>query len=83
MILDISVSYDSDIKLVKNILDNICLKFKDKYSLQEITCLGVQELTDSAINFRIVVNSTYSEKFGLDRELKKEIVLSFKKNNIT
>lgn len=83
LIFDIGVSYDSDIKVVKNILDNICLKFKDKYSLEDISCLGIQELSDNSINFRIVVLSKYIEKFSLDRELKKEIVLSFKKNNIT
>ena len=58
------------------------MKFKDKYALDEISCLGVQELSNSSIKFRIVVQSNYSKQFELDRELKKEIVLSFKKNNI-
>lgn len=83
LVLDINVSYDSDVKLVKNILDNICTKFKDKYTLEEISCLGVQELSDNSIKFRLVVKSKYLEQFSLDRELKKEIILSFKKNNIT
>ena len=83
LVLDIDVSYDSDIKLVKNILDNICAKFKDKYTLEEMSCLGIQELSDSSIKFRVVVKSKYLDKFSLDRELKKEIILSFKKNNIT
>lgn len=83
LVLDIGVSYDSDIKKVKNILDSLCLKLKDTYKLKEISCLGVQELTDNSINFRIVAQSTYSTQFSLDREIKKEIVLTFKHNNIT
>ena len=82
LVLDIGVNYDSDIKLVKNILDNLCVKFKEKYSLEEISCIGVQELKESAINFRIVARSKYSEKFSINRELQKEILLSFKKNKI-
>lgn len=82
LILDVGVSYESDIKLVKNILDDICLKFKEKYGASEVTCLGVQELSDSSIKFRVVVQAIYSKQFELDRELKKEIVLSFRKNNI-
>ena len=83
LIIDIDVSYEADIKKVKTVLDNLCLKFKENYNLKEISCLGIQELSDSSIKFRIVVNSEYLNQFSIDRELKKEIVLSFKKNNIT
>lgn len=83
LILDIGVSYDSDIKKVKNVLDNLCQKLKEEYKLKEISCLGVQELSDNSINFRIVAQSNYSDQFSLDREIKKEIVLIFKRNNIT
>lgn len=82
LIVDVSVSYESDIKKVKNILDDLCVTFKEKYKLKEISCLGIQQLSESSINFRIVVLSEYSEQFSLDREIKKEIVLLFKKNNI-
>ena len=82
LILDISVSYDSNIKLVKDILDKLCIKFKDQYMLEEISCLGVQELSTDSIKFRVVAQSNYSKQFELDRELKKEIILLFKKNNI-
>jgi len=83
LIVDIGVAYESDIKKVKNILDNLCVTFKEKYKLKEISCLGIQELSDSSINFRIVALSEYSNQFSLDREIKKEIVLLFNKNNIT
>ena len=82
LVLDVDVNYDSDIKLVKNILDNLCIRFKEKYSLEEISCIGVQELKESGVNFRIVASLNYSEKFSISRELKKEILISFKKNKI-
>jgi len=83
LILDIGVSYDSDIKKVRQVLDDLCLKIKEKYRLEEISCLGVQELSESSINFRIVVRAEYSEQFSLDRKIKEEIVNIFNKNNIT
>lgn len=83
LVLDVAVSYDSDIKLVKNLLDNLCLKFKEKHSLEEISCLGVQELAENSIKFRLVALTKYSEQFGMGRELKKEIVLLLKKNKLT
>lgn len=83
LLVDISVSYDADIKKVKSVLDKICNEFKKKFDLKEIECIGIQELTESSINFRIVVLTKYVEQFTLNRELKKEIILVFKRNNIT
>lgn len=83
LILDIGVDYEVDVKKVKKILDNLCLEMKEKHDLEEIFCLGIQEISDSAINFRIVASTKYSEQFSLDREIKKEIILNFKRNNIT
>lgn len=83
LIIDIGVAYESDIKKVKEVLDGLCDSFKEKYKLKEISCLGIQELSDSSINFRVVAVSKYLEQFSLDRELKKEIVLAFEENNIT
>lgn len=83
MILDIDVSYDSNIKKVKKVLDELCLKFKEQYNLKNIECLGIQELTDSSIRFRLVICTSYIEQFEIGRELKKEIVIVLKQNDIT
>jgi small-conductance mechanosensitive channel len=45
--------------------------------------LGIQELTDSSIRFRLVICASYIEQFEIDRELKKEIVIVLKQNDIT
>lgn len=83
LFVDIDVSYESDIEKVKEVLDNLCDTFKNKYKLKSISCLGIQELANSSIRYRITAACDYSEQFALDRQLKKEIVLEFNKNNIT
>ena len=83
LIIDVSVAYESDIEKVKKVLDKLCEQIKDEYKLKEVTCLGIQELADSSIKFRLVANTNYSEQFTLDRNIKREIVKIFAKNNIT
>lgn len=83
LIVDVGVSYESDIEKVGNILDNLCIALKDKYKLKDISCLGVQELSSSSINFRILVSTTYDKQFEIDRNIKKEILLCFKQHKLT
>lgn len=83
LIIDVSVAYESDIDKVKKVLDELCIKLKQDYKLKDLTCLGIQDLADSSINFRLVAITKYSDQFDLDRILKREIVKAFAKNNIT
>lgn len=83
LVIDVDVAYESDVEQVKQVLDDLCTKLKDKHKLKDISCLGIQELSSSSIKFRLVVLSNYSDQFNLDREIKKEIVLAFEENNIT
>ena len=83
LMLDIDVAYESDISKVKDVLDKLCEKFKTEYELKDIKCDGIQELASSSIKFRITLTCKFLEQFQLGRFLKKEIVTTFKKNNIT
>lgn len=83
LVIDVGVAYESDIEKVRKVLDNLCASLKKEYKLKEISCLGIQELAESSINFRLVVESNYSNQFALDRKIKEQIVLEFNKNNIT
>lgn len=83
LIIDVSVSYESDIDKVKKVLDELSDKLKLEYKINDISCLGIQELADSSINFRLVANTKYSAQFDLDRLIKREIVKTFSKNKIT
>lgn len=83
LIVDVDVAYESDIDKVKNVLDELCSSIKSEYNLKEVTCLGIQELSSSSIRFRLVATTNYLDQFSLDRNIKKEIVKVFAKNNIT
>lgn len=83
LIIDVSVAYESDVDKVREVLDGLCNDLKKECELKEFVCLGIQELADSSIKFRLVANTNYSEQFALDRKIKKEIVKTFAKNNIT
>jgi len=83
LIIDVSVAYESDIDKVKRILDELSDKLKSEYNLKNLSCLGIQELAESSINFRLVAATKYSKQFDLDRLIKKEIVKTLEKNKIT
>lgn len=83
LVVDVDVAYESDIEKVKVLLDELCIKLKKQYNLKEMSCLGIQELSNSSIKFRLVALSNYSEQFSLSRDIKREVVLMFEKNNIT
>ena len=83
LLVDVGVAYESDIKKVKSVLDELSIKLKSKYNLKQIECLGIQELSESSIIFRLSIIIKYSEQFTIDRKIKEEIVLEFAKENIT
>ena len=61
----------------------VVMSLSRKYNLKEISCLGIQELASSSIKFRIVASLPHGEQFDLAREIRKQVVLTFEKNNIT
>lgn len=81
-LIDIPVSYDSSIEKVKIVLDNLCFELRKKYSLNEIECIGIQDLADSAIVFRITASSKNLDKFEVARLVRKEVILELEKNKI-
>ena len=83
LIIDVDVAYESDVDHVRKVLDSLCESMKEKCNLGDISCLGIQELSSSSIRFRLVASTPYLEQFNLDRSIKKEIVKTFAKNNIT
>ena len=83
LMIDIDVAYESDISKVKDVLDKLCEKFKTEYELKDVKCNGIQELASSSIKFRITLTCKFLEQFDLGRFLRKEIVTTFKKNNIS
>lgn len=82
LIVDIDVTNDSDIEKVKKVLDKLSVSLKDKYNLKNLFCSGIHEIPRGAIRFRMVALSKYSDQFRLGSNLRNDIILEFKKNDI-
>lgn len=83
-IVDIPVSYESKIEKVEKILMVTAATLKDKIPdiVGDIELLGVQELSDSAVVFRLSAKCLPAKHFGVQRILKKEFKNSLDKNGI-
>lgn len=83
-IVDVGVSYDSDIEQVENILNKLCKKIQKEIpeSKGEITVLGIEQLAESSIVFRITVEVEAGSQYAVQRQIRKAIKLEFDKNNI-
>lgn len=83
-IVDVSVAYDSDLSKVEKVLTELCEKLTTELpSLKgELQLLGVQELSDSAIIYRITGIAESMKQYEIQRKLLKEIRIELEKNKI-
>lgn len=84
-IVDVCVSYDSDINKVEEILSELCTKLKSLIpEIKGNACLdGVNELADSAVIFRISAKTSAKNINIVKRKVLKEIKLILDKNKIS
>ena len=84
-IVDIGVAYEEDIIKVEKVLNKLCNKLsKELDNLKsDINVLGIENLADSSVIFRITAEVEPQTHFQVQREIKKQIKLEFDKNNIT
>lgn len=81
--IDISVAYEEDIDKVQNILDKLCIKLKTQIKdIKELNVLGVEELADSYVTFRLSVVTKPMQQFAVKREILKAIKIELDKNKI-
>lgn len=83
-IVDVSVSYESNLQKVERVLYALCIDQQDKIpNLKgKIEMLGIQELGDSGIVYRIVAPCKAMEYAGVERLLRKAIKVAFDRNHI-
>lgn len=83
-IVDVNVSYDSNIDKVENVLNNLCeeLKKSIKTLKGDITLLGIENLGDSAITFRLTAEVEAGTQFTVQRQIRKAVKLELDKNKI-
>lgn len=82
--IDIPVSYESDLDKVEKILKVTAANLNDKIPslVNELEILGVQELADSSVVFRIIGKCKPAKHFEVERTLKKEFKCALDKNGI-
>lgn len=82
-IVDVEVSYDSKLDKVDKVINEICTDFEKEVGVKKVDILGLNEIGDSGLKFRLVIKSDYSNSIALSRKLKRKIVDTFNKNNIS
>ncbi len=83
-IVDVGVAYEEDQDKVVRVLENLSkeLDGKIKDAKGEIKILGINELSDSCIVYRVVLEVETMQHYDVERILRKEIKAAFDKENI-
>lgn len=83
-IVDVGVNYGEDLEKVEKVLNDVASELtKSLPKLKgEVEVLGIDQFSDSALVYRIIAPTVSMEHYGIARKIRKEIVLSFEKNNI-
>lgn len=83
-IVDIPVSYNTDIDFLEDILSRFCkdLNGSIKGLKGDIELLGVQSYDDSSITYRVIVDTVPMAYLQVERDLKKAIKKCLDENNI-
>lgn len=83
-VVDVTVAYESDLKKVEKVLTNFCGKISKEIEdiKEDATLLGVQDLGDSGITFRITAVVNNGTHFQVQRDIRKLVKIELDKNNI-
>ena len=82
VIVDVSVSYDSDIDKVKNVISDLSKRLINDSKVSRMECLGMETMKDSSLVFRIITIVDHSDKFPITRLINEELIREFRKNDI-
>lgn len=78
-IVDIGVAYEQNQEEVEKTIENLFKRLNGKvpHATKDLELLGVNELSDSSVVYRIVVETKPTKHFEVERFLKKEIKKEF------
>ena len=83
-VIDIGLSYDNKIEKAEEVLQRAIENAKKKVTyLKKITILGIEELKNDAIIFRIEAEVEPMKNFEFNRILLKEVLKEAEANNLT
>ena len=82
-IIDIPTSFEDDIDKIKEILEKECIKIKEETDyIEEIQLLGIEDISESSIIYRIVATTSPSYNLTFKRDFLEEILKEFKKQKL-
>ena len=82
-ILDIKIPYSEDIIVVEKIFSGLYDKIKkDIPNLLSIELLGIDEIDNSVITYKLLIKTISMEQFSIKREILKLIKIEFDKKGI-
>ena len=83
LIIDVTVSYDTDIDKLENVLAKLNDKIKDyEEVIGDLSLLGIDEISASSFVYKIVIPCKPITQYGLKRKMLKLIKQELDKNNI-
>lgn len=83
-IVDVGIAYENKEDNIDKVIENLFERLKGKVpdAVGELECWGVNELSDSSVVYRIVVETKPAKHFAVERFLRKEIKKEFDKAGI-
>lgn len=83
-IVDIVVNTDDTNEKIEKILISVCEKLTDTLTnlKGKVTYLGLQDMTNICVKYRIVANTKPMQNFVVEREIRKTVKDEFDKNKI-
>lgn len=82
-LVDIPISYDSNIDETMSILKSVCERFKDDERFVDgPNVIGVSELGKTDLTVRIIGQTANMEQWGAERDIMKAVRLGLTANNI-
>lgn len=83
-VIDVGISYENNEKDIDEAFKDLFERLKDKipHATKEPEIWGVQELSDSSVIYRVVVETKSMKHLETERFLRKEIKKEFDKKNI-
>ena len=83
-VVDVGIAYENNEEEIEKTFENLFKRLNGNIpdAVKDIECWGVNELSDSSVVYRVVVETKPTKQFAVERFLRKEIKKEFDKSNI-
>lgn len=83
-IVDVKVNYKDNLDKVEKVLNQVCGELTQslEYLKGEVTLLGINQLSDSSLVYRISAETEAMKHYQIQRQINRAIIDAFNKNKI-